>query len=129
MRFARAVFRIAGVYGLIVLLPLYFLEERLGRDSPPAITHSEYYYGFIGCAIAFQIAFLIIGQDPVRYRPVMIAAILEKFAYGIAALVLAAQGRIAGAPLAGAVIDLVLGVLFVIAYLRTASARVTPISP
>jgi hypothetical protein len=32
MTLARLVFNIAGVYGLLVLPPLYFLEERIGRD-------------------------------------------------------------------------------------------------
>ena len=45
MKFAKIVFLVAGIYGLIVLLPLYFLEERTGRDFPPPITHPEYYYG------------------------------------------------------------------------------------
>jgi len=39
MTFARRLFLIAGIYGLIVLLPLYFLEEKTGRDYPPPITH------------------------------------------------------------------------------------------
>jgi hypothetical protein len=30
MRFARIVFLVAGIYGLIVLLPLYFMEEQTG---------------------------------------------------------------------------------------------------
>jgi hypothetical protein len=38
MKFARRIFLIAGVYGLVVLLPMYFLEEKNGRDFPPPIT-------------------------------------------------------------------------------------------
>src|SRR5206468_3338498 len=67
--FAKRVFTIAGIYGLIVLLPLYFLERRLGEIQPPAITHPDFYYGFIGAAVAWQIVFLIIGRDPERHRP------------------------------------------------------------
>jgi len=48
MKFARVVFLVAGIYGLIVLLPQYFLEAKVGLDSPPPITHPEFYYGFIG---------------------------------------------------------------------------------
>ena len=40
-RFASRVFRIAAIYGLIVLLPQYFMEGRIGRDTPPPITHPE----------------------------------------------------------------------------------------
>src|SRR5687768_7041494 len=61
MTFARRVFLGAAIYGLIVLLPQYFLEEKTGRDFPPPITHVEYYYGFIGVAVAWQIVFLIIS--------------------------------------------------------------------
>ena len=66
MKVARVVFWIAGVYGLAVILPQYFLLERIGRDLPPAITHAEYFYGFIGVAAAWQVALLLIGFDPPR---------------------------------------------------------------
>ena len=48
MRFAKRVYRVAGVYGFIAIVPLYFMEGRIGHDTPPAITHPEYYYGFVG---------------------------------------------------------------------------------
>ena len=83
VKFAKYTFLIAGIYGLLVLLPQYFLEEKNGRDFPPAITHPEYYYGFVGVALAWQIVFLIISRNPARYRPLMIPAILEKAAFGI----------------------------------------------
>ena len=53
MRFARYSFLIAGIYGLLSLSPMYFLEAKNGRDFPPAITHPEYYYGFMGVALAW----------------------------------------------------------------------------
>ena len=43
MQFARRVFLLAGIYGLFVLLPQYFLEDRTGRDYPPPITHPDFY--------------------------------------------------------------------------------------
>jgi hypothetical protein len=115
---ARLVFNAAGTVGLAILLPLYFLFEKTGRDFPPAITHPEYYYGFAGVAVAWQIAFLLIARDPVRYRPFMIPAIVEKFSFGFAALVLLAQRRIPGPALAGGILDLIWGVLFLFAFLR-----------
>ena len=120
MIFARRVFLIAAVYGFIVLFPQYFLEDRTGRDFPPAITHAEYYYGFIGIALAWQVVFLIISRDPHRYRPIMIPAILEKATFGFAAIALFVAGRLNLQMLGAGVLDLVLGTLFVIAYLRTA---------
>src|SRR5258708_7936424 len=98
--FARYVFTLAGIYGLVVLLPLYFLERRIGEDQPPAITHAEFYYGFIGVAVAWQVVFLIIGRDPGRYRLLMLPAILEKVTYGFAALALFSMDRLAGGLLA-----------------------------
>jgi hypothetical protein len=35
MRMARVVFAIAGLWGIAVLLPLYFRYEALGREAPP----------------------------------------------------------------------------------------------
>lgn len=115
--FARRVFLIAGIYGLAVLLPQYLLEDRLNRDYPPPITHPEYFYGFIGIAVAWQIAFLMISRDVVRFRPFMIPAILEKAAFGGAVIVLFAQGRAGGSVLAFGLLDLAIGALFAAAFI------------
>jgi hypothetical protein len=122
VRFAKRVFLVAGIYGLAVLLPHYLLEQRIGRQTPPAITHPEFFYGFIGVAIAWQVAFVMIGRDPVRLRPVMLAGILEKATFGVAAIALYAQGRLAPMMLAAGLGDLLFGALFAIAYYRTPSA-------
>ena len=119
MKFAKWTYLVAGLYGLLVLVPQYFLESRTGIDFPPPITHPEYYYGFIGVAVAWQIAFLIISRDPQRYRPLMIATVVEKYTYGIAVLLLFGQGRVAVAVLVTALIDLVLGTLFIVAFKKT----------
>ena len=63
-----------------MLVPQYFLEQKVGIDYPPAITHPEYFYGFLGVAIAWQVAFLIIGQDPLRFRPMMLPSALRSSA-------------------------------------------------
>lgn len=120
--FARRTFAFAGVYGLIALLPQYLLESRIARDLPPPITHPEYFYGFIGVGIAWQVAFLIIARDPVRFRPMMLPAVLEKFSFALAAAVLYAQGRLPTPVLPFAAIDAALGVLFLAAYARTPKA-------
>ena len=117
--FARRTFQIAGIYGLLALVPMYFLEGRIGRDFPPPITHPEYFYGFLGVAVAWQFAFLVISRDPVRFRPLMIPAVLEKATFGLAAVALWLGGRVPAPVLAFGLIDLTLGVLFVVAYLRT----------
>ncbi|HVW37888.1 MAG TPA: hypothetical protein VHB99_11310 [Pirellulales bacterium] len=123
MNFAKWVFRVAGIYGLIVLTPNYFLEQQIGQNDPPAITHPEYFYGFTGLAISWQVVFLLISRDPLRYRPLMmLAAILEKAPFGIAAIVLFALHRISGAVLCFGIIDLTLGALFVASYWLTRSS-------
>lgn len=118
-RFARIVFAVAGIYGLIVMIPQYWLEKRIGVDSPPPITHPEYFYGFIGIVIAWQLVFLLIASDPERYRAIMAIAVLEKLAFGIPVLVLFAGRRITPSVLGFGMIDLLWALLFAISYLVT----------
>lgn len=119
--FARRVFTGAGLYGIVALLPMYFLEHRIGETAPPAITHPEYFYGFLGVTLPWQLAFLVIGRDPVRFRPLMPVAMLEKLGFVVALAVLYALGRFADPrTAAGGAIDLVLLALFVAAYRTTA---------
>ena len=122
MRFARIVFLVAGLYGLLVIPPLFFLEERIGREFPPPITHPENYYGFAGVVLAFQVLNLIIAGDPVRYRAMMIPSMLGKFIYGISLVVLFAQHRIPLAVLAAGSTDWIFVFLFTAAYVATARA-------
>ena len=120
--FARRVFLLAGVIGLLTLVPQYFMEARVGRDFPPPITHPEYFYGFVGVGMVWQILFLIISTDPQRLRPAMIAAVLEKLSFGVPVIVLYLQGRLPAMILGFGLFDLFLGVLFVISYRVTAGA-------
>jgi hypothetical protein len=119
MKFAKIVFRIAGIWGLLIITPLYFIFDLIGKKDPPPITHPAFYYGFVGVALVWQVAFLIISANPVRFRPLMIAAILEKLAYSIPLLILISQKRTSPNDLAFAGIDLLLCFLFLVAYLRT----------
>ena len=119
MKFARVVFLVAGIYGLIVLLPQYFLEAKVGLDSPPPITHPEFYYGFVGLALSWQLVFVLIARDPMRYRPIMPISILEKLVYAVPVLILYSLGKAHPSILGPALIDPLLGLLFVIAYVKT----------
>lgn len=123
MIFAKRVFFLAGVYGILALAPLYFLETRLAEAFPPPITHPEHFYGFVGVALAWQVLFLIVARDPVRYRPMMLPSILEKLAFGIAVWVLFFQARVAPMMIGPASVDLALAVLFGVAYWRTGSGH------
>ena len=119
MRFAKLVFRIAGIYGFFVLLPQYFSEDKTGRDFPPPITHPEYYYGFIGVALTWQLLFLLLSTDPVRYRLMMIPAMFEKIVFVVPVVILYYQDRASAIILGLSLVDLVLGSLFLIAYIKT----------
>ena len=119
MKLAKIIFLVAGIYGLIVLLPLYFMEAQTGRDYPPPITHPEYYYGFVGVGVAWQLAFIVISRDPIRFRPLMLPSIVEKASFGIAVAVLYAQHRISTFMLGAAMLDSLLGVLFIVAWIAT----------
>jgi hypothetical protein len=121
MKFARRVFLLAGIYGMAVVPPQFFLENQVGRDFPPAITHPEYFYGFAGVALAWQVAFLVIARDPLRYRPIMLAGILEKTSFGIATIMLFLEERLARQMLAFGLIDLAWGALFLTAWWKTRS--------
>ena len=122
-RFARRVFTVAGIYGLITVAPLYLMEQTIGRQSPPAITHPEYFYGFIGVTLAWQLVFLRLGRDPERLRPIIPIGVVEKLGFGIPAIVLYAQHRLLGSTLVFGLIDLVWAVLFTMAYARTDPSR------
>jgi hypothetical protein len=120
MAFARRVFTIAGIYGLIVTLPLLAGPERFARNNPPPLTHPVFYYGFAGTVLAWQLAFLVIGRDPVRYRLLILPSIVEKVVFGVAAVALYLAAETSLQFLVGAVVDLVLGALFILCWFRTA---------
>ena len=121
MRFAKYTFLIAGIYGFLSLLPLYFLEEKNGRDFPPAINHPEYYYGFIGVALAWQVLFLVLSTNPRRYRAMMIPAILEKISFVVPVIALFLQNRVAFMMVVAAIPDLIFLCLFATAFIKTRS--------
>jgi len=119
MKLARNIFLAAGIYGFLVLTPLFFLEDRIGRDTPPPITHPECFYGFLCVALVFQVVFLIIATDPVRFRPMMIPSILEKASWGITLVALLAQRRIAFSLFAIGSVDWIFAFLFIFALAKT----------
>ncbi len=110
--FATRMFRWAAIYGVIVLAPLYW--------TPLPVAGAEIFYGFVGLALVFQGVFWTIGGDPVRYRPLMPWAVLEKLVFAMPVITFAMAGvtedRIL---LAFAVVDILLGIGFFIAWRRT----------
>jgi hypothetical protein len=76
----------------------------------------------------WQIAFLLIATDPLRFRPLIAVAILEKFGYVATLSVLYALGEIRPGQFAVAVPDAILGLLFVTALVKTSPRRVAAAS-
>src|SRR5262249_32193055 len=94
MRFAKWVFLLAGLTGVLLVAPPFSMEERFGRDNPPPINHPEFFYGFFGVTLVWQFLYMLIGSDPVRYRPVMLTAMLAKTSFVIAIAALYLLGRV-----------------------------------
>ncbi len=115
MRFARWVYLVAGIYGIVALVPLLFMEAR----QAPGNGYPIFYYGFIGVALAWQGLFVAISRDPVRFRPVVPFCVLEKAGFAVAAPWLYALGKTTATMLAAGVMDALLGALFVGAYMAT----------
>jgi hypothetical protein len=125
--FARRVFYFAGVFGIFVIAPQYLLEGFIGREFPPPITHPEHFYGFVGVGFVWQLMFLLIATDPVRYRPAMPVAVLEKLAFAVPCVVLYLQSRVVLHVLLAGLFDLMLALCFAISY-RVTAVR-SPVRP
>jgi hypothetical protein len=123
MKFAKIVFSVAGIWGVLILTPLYFIFDMIGHNDPPPITHPAFYYGFVSVGLSFQAAFIVIARDPVRLRPMMIPSVLEKFGYGATLLVLYLQNRLHPQDLALGGVDVLFGVLFLAAFFKTSNFK------
>lgn len=117
MKMVRVIFGLAALWGFLALVPGLFGEARFNAAMPPAITHPEFYYGFHGVALVFQLIFVMIAIDPARYYPLIGIAILEKLAFFVPGIWLYSEGRLAeGGIYFGALIDGVLALLFALAW-------------
>lgn len=116
MKFARITYLVAGIYGIIVLLPLFFLELRQGEQP---LTRPEFLYGFAGIALTWQFAFLVISRDPQRYRPFIPVTWLEKLSFAIPVPILYLNHRVSFEMLCASQMDAILLIFFIIAYLKT----------
>lgn len=119
MKFAKIVFWVAGIWGVLVLAPLYFLYGAIGREAPPPITHAQYFYGFVTLAMVWQFVFFVIATDPVRFRPMIGLSVLEKFGFLATLAVLALQGRLRVVEWTTGLPDAVWLALFLVAFLKT----------
>ena len=125
MTFAKRVFFWAGFWGLVVIIPGFFNERWIAQHQPPSITHPEFYYGFYGVALVFQLLFLLVSRDPVRHRAIMPICMLEKLSFFVPSSILFALGRASNLIAFFAALDLMWAVLFFIAYRKTAATSAT----
>src|SRR5262245_13396445 len=119
MRFAKWVFLLAGITGVLMVVPPYFLEAQFNRDNPPPVNHPEFYYGFFGVTLAWQLMFLVIGSDPIRFRRAMLPAMVEKASFAVVIPILYWLERVNFTWVGLASLDAMWLVLFIIAYART----------
>ncbi|HSI19587.1 MAG TPA: hypothetical protein VK980_17595 [Sphingomonas sp.] len=117
----KRIYTLAGIYGLVVLLPLYFGEHAMAAMGQ-VLTKPEYYYGFIGAAASFQLVYLMIGRDPVRFRPLMPLTPIAKLSFTIPVAILFCSGRTDLFVMIMASIDALIGIAFLWAW------RITPVA-
>jgi hypothetical protein len=113
MKLAKWVFASAGVMGLLSTVPLLFDENLMG------VRQAEFYYGFVCLDICWQVLYLFISSDPIRYRPLMIPAFLAKGSGTIALTWLYLLARVSTQWIAIGAVDGVFAVFFAIAYWST----------
>ena len=123
MKFARFVFIGAGVWGVVVLTPLIFLVDISGRYYLATNFLSAVLLRFHGrgAGVATRLPRHRVGSDPVpaphdpRHR--------REGGFIIPASVLYAHGRITARDASAAMPDAILGAVFVLAFLKSGSAR------
>jgi hypothetical protein len=113
MKLAKWIFLIAGIFGLMCMIPLVFAEKMMGVKQP------EFYYGFVFLDICWQILYIFVSSNPIRHRLMMIPAFLAKGSGTIALTWLYLQGRVSGQWIAIGAVDGVFAVLFLVAYFAT----------
>jgi hypothetical protein len=123
MRLARIIFIGAGIWGIAVLTPLYWLVDVSGRHYAAPNDYPQFFYGFIAVAIAWQIAFLIIGSNPARFRLLMIPAAIEKLGYVSTLILMYGRSRVSAIDVQPAIPDGLIGLLFIVAFWATRTSE------
>jgi hypothetical protein len=116
MKFAKWIFRSAGILGLLVMIPLAFAEKTIEQIMPPAVSHPEFFYGFIFLNACWQILYLVLSTDPIRYRLIMIPSFLAKASGVVALLWLYLQERISKQWTTTIAFDGICAILFMVAF-------------
>jgi len=77
MKSTRWIFLIAGILGLLLVIPVAYNLITSGQELLPNFESTGLFvYVFLFQYTCWQIFFFIISRDPARYRPMMILAFL-----------------------------------------------------
>ena len=107
-KLASRIYFWAAVYGFAALGFAYFQPV----PDPWHLTH----LGFVGTAMVFQGVVLVIARDPRRFAPLMPVTFFEKLCFGVPAIAFAARGQVPAVSAVFGAIDLLLMVLFMVAW-------------
>jgi hypothetical protein len=99
-----------------VTVPMALAEKTVEQIMPPAVNHPEFFYGFVFLNICWQVLYLFLSTDPIRYRPMMIPSFLAKTSGVVALTWLYLQKRISSQWAATIIIDGIWAVLFLVAF-------------
>jgi hypothetical protein len=116
---AKLIFRVAATWGILALTPILFFPNRIGNPVPRPLTEPEYFHGFLALSLLFAILFLVIASNPIRYRPMMPIAILQKLVYPLAIFGLLSTHRAPPTKSFYAGTEFLLALLFILALLKT----------
>src|SRR4028118_819810 len=112
MRFAQLVFAASGIYGLLLIPSMGFLEARIGLRQNWADA------AFLLLAMLSPLISLCAAAGVTRIRLMLVPAFAHKLVYGLAGIVYLLSGRVGAGVLPVVVLDTAFGALFLIAYLR-----------
>jgi hypothetical protein len=122
MAFARLAYLLAGLWGVVVIALGYASYVTGADQSLAAIARPEMIHGFFLTAMPWQLLFLVISRDPLRYNAVMPVTVLEKLPFAAITLAMFAKGQVSPTMGFFAAMDGLLGVCFCVAYWLTRRA-------
>jgi hypothetical protein len=118
MKLARCVFLTAGILGLLPVVPLAYAAMVNEQIMLPDVgSASLFFYGFVFQYVCWQILYIVLARDPVRYRPMMILAFLAQVIAPLYPAWLYLYGFRLWISIV--VVDLVLAMLFLVAFWLT----------
>jgi hypothetical protein len=118
MKLARWVFLIAGILDLLPVVPLAYAAISNGEAILPDVASMGlFFYVSVFQYVCWQMLYIVLARDPVRYRPMMIPAFLVEVTAPFNPAWLFLYGFRFWIPIA--VVDLVLAILFVVAFWLT----------